>query len=319
MRFSRTLLALCVLFIGAMALVILRYDPWIYADAIQNPLIAVPLVGVLALSLGLQATRVIPVSHRAVVLNDERFDRIDPRGTLALLPGVERIGAEIPLDEQRVLSWPVTIFDKDSAEHMVTFGLTWRLVPTSTRPDSERERRVLLMTNEERRRIVLQQLEATMRDVARSASLDALRRALAQEECIEALRERLCQQLEKDALTVDRLHMQRFFPAKPKDETPPPLAREARKWTEERTVHEDGREVHREEVTRSEEILRGLQPPTAAKDSSKPGSSSERKPQPPSAFDAMTPFPEEPRPEEPERDEDEDEDEDAVMVRWVSS
>jgi hypothetical protein len=260
MRFSRSLLALCVLIAGTMALLVLRYDPWIYALAIQNPLVTVPLVGVLALALGLQGTRVIPTSHRAVVLKDERFDRIDPRGTLSLLPGVERVGAEIPLDEQRVLSWPVTVYDHTGKEHMVTFGLSWRLVPSSVRPTDERERRVLLMPNEERRRIVLQQLEATLRDIARCLSLQALRAALAREECVEAIRQQVCQQLLKDALIVDRLHMQRFFAAEEKDKAPPPLAYEARTWEETRTVREGDHDQLTETVRHSDTLLRGAQP-----------------------------------------------------------
>ncbi len=231
MRTSRTLVALFVLLGGVMALLILRYDPWIYAEIIQNPLVTVPLVGVIAATVGLQITHVVPVSRRAVVLNEERFDRIDPHGKLLLLPGVERIGAEIPLDEQRVLTWPVTLYDRAGAEHMVTFGLTWRLVPTGTRPESERERRVLLMTNEERRRIVMQALESILRDIARCMTMDDLRRSLAHQVCIEAIRDRLCQQLEADALTVDRLHMQRIFAAEHKDQTPP-TSREAQRRSE---------------------------------------------------------------------------------------
>ena len=148
-----------------------------------------------------------------------------------------------------------------------------RLVPTGTRPESERERRVLLMTNEERRRIVVQTLESTVRDIARCMTLQGLREYLANPTHVNGLRELLCTLLDKDALTVDRLHMQRIFAAEDKYETPP-TSREARTWTESRTVLEGTDVAHSEMVTRTEETLRGLQ----SQSKSEEGSSTKPKP-----------------------------------------
>jgi hypothetical protein len=232
MGISRTIIALVVLFVGIMTLLVLRYDPWLVAAVIDNPLITVPLVAVVAALLGVATIHRVPEPKRAVVFYEERFDRIDPRGRLPLLPGVERIGAEIPLDEQRVLGWPVVLYDKDGKEQLVAFGLTWRLVPQAARPQHDRERRILLMTNAERQAIVLQTLESILRDITRSVSLDELKDVLSDPDCIEAIRERLCERLDKDTLTVDRLHMLRVGPSEKKDDPKP--ARETHSLTQTR-------------------------------------------------------------------------------------
>lgn len=232
MGVSRTIIALVVLFAGIMTLLVLRYDPWLMAAIIDNPLITVPLVAVVAAFVGIGTIHRVPDPKRAVVFYEERFDRIDPRGQLPLLPGIERIGAEIPLDEQRVLGWPVVLYDKEGKEQLVAFGLTWRLVPRSARPQNDRERRILLMTNTERQSIVLQTLESILRDITRSMSLDELKDVLSDPECIEAIRACLCERLDKDTLTVDRLHMLRIGPSEKKDDPKP--ARETHTLTQTR-------------------------------------------------------------------------------------
>lgn len=232
MGVSRTILALVVLLVGMMTLLVLRYDPWLIAAIIDNPLITIPLVAVVAAFVGIGTLHRVPDPKRAVVFYEERFDRIDPRGRLPLLPGVERIGAEISLDEQRVLGWPILLYDKEGKEQLVAFGLTWRLVPRSARPQNDRERRILLMSNAERQRIVLQVLEGILRDIARSLSLDELKAALSDPEAIESILERLNNALDRDTLTVDRLHMLRVAPAEKKDEPKP--ARETHSLTQTR-------------------------------------------------------------------------------------
>jgi hypothetical protein len=231
---NRSATALIVLFVGVMALLILRYDPWIYALIIGNPLITLLAVATGAALLGIEVTRRIPEHKRGVVFKGERFDHIDARGVIPLLPD-ETIGAEIPLDEQRVRGWPIVVYDIEHKEGTIIFAMTWRLVPTSPRPQTPRERRTMLMSDADRQRIVIERLEYHLRDIARCMTLDDLKDALSYSPTIEALRDAVDTDLEKDALTIDRLHMQRFMPTKKEDE--PVAFREkrtvtrARDWT----------------------------------------------------------------------------------------
>jgi regulator of protease activity HflC (stomatin/prohibitin superfamily) len=231
---SRTGIAFILLFVGVIALLILRYYPWVYADAVANPLVTVILVGVAAALVGNFLLHRVPDPKRAVVFRDERFDRIEPRGAFTLLPGAERIGAEILLDEQLVTGAPITVLDKDGKDHMVIIALTWRLVPSALRPDDERERRVLLMTDGERRLIVLQTLERIVRDIARTMSLAELTQVILDPDCIEAIRSGLNARLDDDALTVDRLHVQRIISREEKKDDSV-VAREWRRVEETRT------------------------------------------------------------------------------------
>jgi hypothetical protein len=242
MSVSRSGIALLILFLGILALLILRYYPWIYADAIANPLITVLAVGVGAAVLGSWATRRVPEPRRAIVFRDERFDRVEPRGAFPLGPG-ERIGAEIALNEQLVTGAPITVVDNRGKEHMVVIALTWRLVPSAVRPDDERERRVLLMTDGERRLIVLQTLERIVRDIARSMSVAEVTEALLDPDCVEAIRAGLNARLEDDALTVDRLHVQRIIPKEDKKDDPI-VAREQRTVTQTRGVPPSNTHLH---------------------------------------------------------------------------
>lgn len=228
---SRTGIAFILLFVGAIVLLILRYYPWVYADAVANPLITVILVGVAAALVGNFMLRRVPDPKRAVVFRDERFDRIEPRGAFTLLPGAERIGAEIPLNEQLVTGAPITVVDEAGKEHLIIIALTWRLVPSKVRPDEERERRVLLMTDGERRLIVLQTLERIVRDIARTMNLAQLTEVLLDPRCIDAIRDGLNARLDDDALTVDRLHVQRIIPKEEKKDE----SVVAREW---RAVHQ---------------------------------------------------------------------------------
>lgn len=226
---NRSATALLVLFAGVMALLILRYDPWIYALIIGNPLITLLAVATGAALLGIEVTRRVPEHKRGVVFKGERFDHIDARGVIPLLPG-ETIGAEIPLDEQRVRGWPIVVYDIERKERTIIFAMTWRLVPTSARPQTPRERRAMLMTTADRQRIVIETVERRLRDIARCLTLDQLNAALTDAECIEAIRESVDCELQQDFLTIDRLHMQRFMPTKKDDD--PVAFRERRTVTE---------------------------------------------------------------------------------------
>lgn len=228
MSSGRATIALAILFVGVMALLILRYDPHLYTVALANPLLMVPAIAIVAAIIGIWTTHRVPDPKRAVVFYDERFDRIDPRGRFSLLPGIERIGAEISLAEHRILSASIFLFDIEGKAHQAVFSLAWRLVPTASRPTSERERRVLLMPNPERQRIILQTLEDLLREEARCMKLDALRAYLIERKHIERLRCLLCEYLRDDILYVDRLHLVNFVASEKKKDAPPLTARETR-------------------------------------------------------------------------------------------
>jgi uncharacterized membrane protein YgcG len=225
MSASRSGIALFMLFGGIIALLLLRYYPWVFTDLMAYPLLVVVIVAVAVAVIGNLITRRVPDPKRAVVFRDERFDRVEPRGAFALGPG-ERVGAEIPLDERHVPGWPMVVYDVERKEHTIIFGLTWRLIPSAMRPDDERERRTLLMTDAARRSIVLQTLELLLRNIARCMNLADLNAVLTDPSCIEAIREGLNARLAQDALTVDRLHMLRFITPKEEDKEP----RAAREW-----------------------------------------------------------------------------------------
>ncbi|HEY7780542.1 MAG TPA: hypothetical protein VIC85_10065 [Ktedonobacterales bacterium] len=269
MSSGRTVIALVILFVGVMALLLLRYDPHLFTAALANPLITVPAVGILAAIVGIWTTHRVPDPKRAVVFYDERFDRIDPRGRFSLLPGIERIGAEISLAEHRVLSASIHIFDVEGKAHQAVFSLAWRLVPTASRPTSERERRVLLMTNPERQRIVLQTLEDLLREQARCMKLDALTAYLTTRENIERLRTLLSTCLREDVIYVDRLHLVNFVPAEKKKDDAPLTARETRTSHVAKTWRQDG-DARRLEIDRTDETTRGLVP-APKPENAKPG------------------------------------------------
>ncbi|HEY7833341.1 MAG TPA: hypothetical protein VIG30_07215 [Ktedonobacterales bacterium] len=214
MGINRTATALLLLFVGAMALLILRYDPWVYAGIIDNPLVSVPLTAALALAVGLSSTRRVADPGRAVVTRDGRFLRLDPRGRVPLTPGRDEIASVPSLAEHEVPHWPVTVFTADGGEHMVIFDFTWRLVPTAARPESLRERRILQSSEERCLRIAQQAVERVVRDVASCATVPMLRAWLTHPDCIDAIQERICALLDADALTVDRLHFQQLYVGK---------------------------------------------------------------------------------------------------------
>lgn len=234
MRIGRTLYALVLLFLGVMALLVLRYEPWVYTGILDHPILVVTLAGVLALFIGTQVFYRVPDPKRAVIFKGGRFDKIDPRGELMLLPGTE-VGAEISLSEQRVRGWPIAVYDCDGKELNTVFGLTFRLVPTAMRPRTEREKRAMLMSNDERRDIIIRTLETALRGIARCLTGDTLKAALVDPDFIEGLRLHICALVEADALTVDRLHLLRITaPEKKEDAKPVRETREVkqtREWT----------------------------------------------------------------------------------------
>ncbi len=245
MRISRTVLALLTLILGVVALLVLRYDPEVYARLLDHPILMALLVGLLALIVAVQITYHARDPKRAVVFKGGRFDRLDPRGDILLWPGTD-VGSEVSLAEHRVLGWPVMVYDIEGKEQSIIFALTWRIVPTSTHPETERERRMLMMSNDERRRIVIQELEYIVRDIARVMTIDQLKVAFTvadrnqtNERTIEAVRNQLLVRLRPDALTVDRLHVVRFIPPEKKDEPKPYREKRTIKETQDWHSHTD--------------------------------------------------------------------------------
>lgn len=231
MRIGRTLYALVLLFVGVMALLLLRYEPWIYTGILDHPIVAAILAGMLALFIGMEVFQRVPDPKRAVIFRGGRFDRIDPRGELMLLPGTE-IGAEIALNEQRIPGWTVVLYDCEGKDVSAIFSMTWRLVPTGTHPRTEREKRAMLMSNGERQDIVIHTLETALRGIARYLTRENLLAVLVDPDFVEGVRKHLCALLEADALTVDRLFLLHIMPPQKKDETN--AVRETREVTQTR-------------------------------------------------------------------------------------
>jgi uncharacterized membrane protein YgcG len=231
MRSSRTSLAIGVLFAGVLGLLLWRYDPWVYGGAISHPFVTLFVVVGAVIFLVLTLGYTVNDPKRAVLFKEGRFDRVEPGGRMLLWPGTE-VGTEISLVGQRVLGWPILAYDQKGSEVSVIFGLTWRIVPSSTKP-SAREQRMLLSTNEQRRLLVIQALESVIREIARCTTVDYLKGVLTNGNCIEAIRQVVTAQIEEDALTLDHLHLVRFIPSEKKDEAVP--IRETRTVEETRT------------------------------------------------------------------------------------
>lgn len=247
MRLSRTMLALGVLFAGVMALLLWRYDPWLFASALNHPIVTALVIAGAVVWLVVTFAYSVQDPKRAVIFKEGRFDRLEPGGRMLLWPGTE-VGTEISLAEQRVLGWPILAYDQKGAETSIILGLTWRIVPTSTKP-SFREQRMLLATNDERRRIVIQALESTIREIARCTTVENLKGVLTNPRCVEAIRQVVAEQLKDDALTLDRLHVVRFIPAEKKDE--PVAIRETHTVTETRSWADPPRAIEPPRVVES--------------------------------------------------------------------
>jgi hypothetical protein len=111
------------------------------------------------------------------------------------------------------------------------------------------------MSEAEQRHIVLDTLEHVMRAIAQSVTPDELRQFLSAPEGPGAVRDLLCGLLAADALTVDRLHVQRMHFTQKKDDTPGSTP-ERPALTEATTLEEWHESTRKEEYSSSETVDR---------------------------------------------------------------